>query len=61
MSGVYFPGDNIEAPKDINYEATFSDILTYAIDRNHEKSDYFPVFLIGSSLQTFINNRAPWD
>lgn len=61
MSGVYIPGDGIEAPLDKRYDATFSNILAYTFERNHEKGDYFPVIMLGSTLQTFINNRAPQD
>ena len=61
LSGVYFPGDSIEAPNEKRYEAFFSNVLAYAFDRNHQKADYFPVFMMGSSLQSFINNRAPQD
>jgi hypothetical protein len=43
------------------YQATFADILAYAIKKNHDEHDYFPVFLLGNTLQTFVYDRVPND
>ena len=50
VSGVYIPGDSIEAPTDKRFAATYANILSYAFEHNHEKSDYFPVIMLGSIL-----------
>lgn len=58
---MYYTGDSSDAHLNKQYQATFSNILAYAFNRNHEKGDYFPVFLVGNTFQTFINNRVPQD
>ena len=59
-SGVYFTGDSYESPNNKRYQATFANALAYTIARS-QQSDYFPMFLLGSTIQTFINNRVPDD
>lgn len=50
VSGVYMHGESIEAPKVNKFQATFGLILAYAFEHNHDKADYFPVFMLGSTL-----------
>lgn len=54
ISGIYFHGDSIEATKSRKFQAAFSNVLSYAFDHNHDKYDYFPVFMLGSTMQTFL-------
>lgn len=61
VSGVYYTGDSHEAPMNARYQATFANILAYAIKKNHDEHDYFPVFLLGNTLQTFVYDRVPND
>ena len=61
VSGVYLHGESIEAPKLNKFQATFGLILAYAFEHNHDKNDYFPVFMLGSTLQTFLQNRLAQD
>jgi hypothetical protein len=61
LSGIYFHGDSLDAYKQKKFEKFFGYVLTYTFEHNHGKSDYFPVFMLGSTLQTFIDNRAPSD
>ena len=30
-------------------------------DTNHKQDDYFPIFMMGNSLQSLIKNRVPAD
>ena len=48
-SGVYITGDSAESPGNKRYQATFSNVLAYAIARS-QQADYFPMFLLGSTI-----------
>ena len=61
ISGIYFHGDSVEAPSVKRFQATFGTVLSYAFEHNHDKYDYFPVFMLGSTLQTFLDNRLGHD
>ncbi len=43
------------------YQATLASVVAYAFDRNNAQADYFPVILMNSAFETFINNRVPQD
>jgi hypothetical protein len=43
-------GDSIESPKQKKFQAAFGNVLAYAFEHNHDKSDYFPVIMLGSTL-----------
>lgn len=61
VSGVYLHGDSIDAPNQKKFQVTFGNILSYAFDHNHDKYDYFPVFMLGNTLHTFLQNRLGSD
>lgn len=61
ISGIYFHGDSVEAPKSRKFQSTFGQILAYAFQHNHDLYDYFPVIMLGSTLQTFLSNRLGHD
>lgn len=50
LSGVYFAGDSVEAPSSRQYASLFANVLSYAFEHNHDKFDYFPVVMVGSTL-----------
>ena len=54
VSGIYFHGDSVEATQSKRFQAAFGNVLAYAFEHNHDKYDYFPVFMLGSTLQTFL-------
>ena len=61
ISGIYFHGDSVEAPSSRRFQSSFGTVLGYAFEHNHDKFDYFPVFMMGSTLQTFLANRLGHD
>lgn len=62
VNGIYVPGDSHKAVANRKYQLAFSTILKYVNDKNtdseEQKSDYFPMFLMGKALQTFISQVA---
>ena len=54
VSGIYFHGDSVEATQSKRFQAAFGNVLAYAFEHNHDKYDYFPVFMLGSTFQTFL-------
>ena len=61
VSGLYLHGDSQEALTDNQFQATFSYIITYTFMKNHDENNYFPIFMMGKSLQSFLKNRVPND
>lgn len=57
LSGLYLPGDSAASLPSHEYQATFSYIISYIFHRSDVKYDYFPVFMMGNSLQSLVLNR----
>ena len=59
VNGIYISGDSHKAVANRKYQKAFSTILKYVNDKNtdtaEEKSDYFPMFVMGKGLQTFVS------
>jgi gamma-glutamyl-gamma-aminobutyrate hydrolase PuuD len=54
VNGIYIPGDSQKAITNKKYQKSFSTITKYVIDQNKKNGDYFPMFMMGKSCQTFI-------
>jgi len=59
VNGIYVPGDSHKAVANRKYQMAFSTILKYVNDKNtdteEQVSDYFPMFLMGKAMQTFVS------
>ena len=59
VNGVYIAGDSHKAVANRKFQKAFSTILKYVNDKNtdseEQKSDYFPMFVMGKGLQTFVS------
>lgn len=57
LSGLYLHGDSSAALTSHEFQATFSYIVEYMFDRADNAYDYFPVFMMGASLQSYLLAR----
>ena len=57
VSGLYIHGDSPSAVADHEFQATFSYVISYMYQRSDVKYDYWPVFMMGASVQSLLLNR----
>lgn len=57
INGLYLPGDSTASLTSNEYKATFSYIVDYMFTAAEINYDYFPVFMMGNSLQSLMLNR----
>jgi len=58
VNGVYITGDSHRAIGNDQYQAAFKSIQKFVSEANKEEHDYFPMFLMGKSAQTFVIQNA---
>lgn len=57
INGLYLAGDSAASASTHEYQATFSYIVEYMFNAAEIKYDYFPVFMMGNSIQSLMLNR----
>ena len=57
INGLYMPGDSQVAVTDETYKGAFVIAMAYAENENFEEKEHFPVFMMGSSLATWVRSK----
>lgn len=57
INGLYLAGDSSASVSTHEYQATFSYIVEYMFRAAEINYDYFPVFMMGNSIQSLMLNR----
>lgn len=57
INGLYLAGDSSVSASTHEYQATFSYIVEYMFRAAEINYDYFPVFMMGNSIQSLMLNR----
>lgn len=58
LNGLYIHGDSSSTLTNKQFQSTFSYIISYMYDRADTFNDYFPIFMMGNSLQSLLANRV---
>lgn len=54
VNGVYICGDSHRAIANDRYQQSFNAIMDFVVDSNKNKGEYFPMFMMGKSAQSFV-------
>jgi hypothetical protein len=57
VNGVYFPGDSPFSVKNQDFRKSAAIVFDF-VDQANKNGDYFPMFLMGKSLQVYTRVRA---
>lgn len=55
VNGVYICGDSHKAVANPQYQSAFDTILDFVVASNKKEKEYFPMFMMGKSHQSFVN------
>ena len=58
VNGVYIAGDSQESLLSDDYQKTFQYILHFVEQATKKNDEYFPMFLMGKSLQSYARAKA---
>lgn len=61
LNGLYLHGDSTLTLIDPQFKATFSYIISYIYDISDTFNEYFPVFMMGNSVQSLLASRVSYE
>jgi len=54
VNGIYICGDSERSVANKKYQEAFDVIMDFVVESNREEKQYFPMFMMGKSAQSFI-------